>query len=55
VDGEGRLGDLALRQGQSALIPAAAGAYRLSGAGRFFKAAVPGGGLPAGPGDPQPS
>jgi mannose-6-phosphate isomerase len=42
VEGEGRLGDLALRQGQSALIPAAAGAYRLSGAGRFFKAAVPG-------------
>lgn len=61
VEGEGRLrdlagaGDLALRQGQAALIPAAAGAYDLSGAGRFFKAAVPGGGLPAGPGDPQPS
>jgi mannose-6-phosphate isomerase len=47
VEGEGRLGDsagageLALSRGQSALIPAAAGAYRLSGAGRFYKAGLP--------------
>jgi hypothetical protein len=32
---------VALRRGQSALIPAAAGAYRLSGAGRFYKAGLP--------------
>jgi len=47
VEGEGRLGDpagvgeVALRRGQSALIPAAAGAYRLSGAGRLYKAGLP--------------
>ena len=47
VEGEGCLRDLAaagelvLCQGQSALIPAAAGAYRLSGAGRFYKAGLP--------------
>lgn len=47
VEGEGRFsgstgeGSLLLRQGQAALVPAAAGAYRLSGSGRFYKAAVP--------------